>query len=170
MNTITILNRLAFKASFSPRVTHTSVNFRLSLVRYQSSLIGLPFKMTRQQAGANFVKHKGFLEASSGPNSSALTLFQSDPIKTCYLPFHSADIRHVNSSYVGQYGKDRIECYFDTEYDGKHMHQVMRTRTVTDWYPCSGTLDHIDYPFGTRSTQIYAGFVYPQAIVEKVLR
>jgi len=42
-------------------------------------------------------------------------------------------------------------------------------RTVTDWYPTSGTLKPTNYPFGIKSTQIYAGFKYPRNYIESVL-
>jgi hypothetical protein len=44
-----------------------------------------------------------------------------------------------------------------------------KSRTVTDWYSISGSICPIDYPLGTKKTQIYAGFEYPRRYIENAL-
>jgi hypothetical protein len=150
-------------------------HFRRPLIQNRraiSTLKGLPFKVTRESANELFSGYRRFLEESySGRKSDALAIFKCDPVKECFMPFHSADIQEVSSSYTGEYGIDRTEYYTDIEYDSttQTTKLVTKTRTVTDWYNCKGTLSEIDYPLGTLSTQIYAGFVYPRNLVEQVL-
>jgi hypothetical protein len=153
---------------------NTRSNVHLSR-RYKSDLTGLPFKVTRSEANEKMVKHRGFLEASNdGSASTALSISKGDPVKECFVPFHSASI-NVHSSFAGQYGMDRTEYYWTSETypDGSGTIQtrmVQQSRIVTDWYRCSGTLSSAYYPLGTLSTQIYAGFEFPRTVIETALQ
>lgn len=154
-----------------PLIKYKSLSSYQDIIKRQlATFTGLPFKITRVKANEIFSNNRRFLEESSDGHSTALSIYKSDPVKECYIPFHSADVKGVTSAYVGEYGIDRTEYYWTTVYDGKESRQVLESRTVTDWYRCSGDLQLKDYPFGTLSTQIYAGFVYPRRIIEPILQ
>jgi hypothetical protein len=74
------------------------------------------------------------------------------------------------SSYVGQYGIDRLETYTTYIMVNKVMVPQTHTHVVTDWYNCDGTTYATDYPLGVNDTQIYAGFEYPREHIERALR
>ena len=82
-----------------------------------------------------------------------------------------ADVRKLVSTFEGSYGIDRIEWYTIQEIGvGGSTRTETRFRTVTDWWTCSGTLTATDYPLGTISTQVYAGFEYPRIYVNDAMR
>ena len=73
--------------------------------RYATTLNGLPFKITRQQANETLVNHHRFLEQSTkNTKATGIVLYKGDPLKQCFIPFHSASVEDLSSSYVGQYG------------------------------------------------------------------
>lgn len=142
-------------------------------LRQKTTSSSLPFKITRRDADQRFANHRQFLAVNNaGDSGGALTVYKSDPIKACFVPFHSAQVGRLHSSFSARYGIDRTEYYLDTETsaDGKTTNTVLKSRTVTDWYSCSGVLPNIDYPFGTPHTQIYADFEYPRSLVEDALQ
>lgn len=130
----------------------------------------LPFKIDRIKANSIFASDYHFLEEQPS-NRKALVIQKKDPVTECFVPFHSASLFNIMSTFVGKYGIDRIEYYYTTEYNAstKSTRTVMRHRVVTDWYRVSGSTGMISYPFGTNWSQIYAGFVYPRVLVEQVL-
>ncbi|XWV26266.1 DnaJ-like subfamily C member 3 [Tupanvirus soda lake] len=138
---------------------------------HSTNIKSLPFKITRQKAQELLMPNNNLMEENI-VNKSALVIRKTDPIKECFIPFHSADLRNIRSNYVGKYGIDRIEYYWTVEYNAalKMSMPVQNSRTVTDWYRVSGTLYETEYPFGmTKWSQIYAGFVYPRIIIEEIL-
>ncbi len=140
--------------------------------RHQSTAHGLPFKVSREQANSIFAKSHKFLDADRHPaETSSVVAYKADPVVACYMPFHSADIKNLYSVYVGERGHYRTEFYYVTVLDkDNHPRQELRTRTVTDWFRCSGSMDYTNYPFGVKDTQIFAGFGYPSVLVENSLR
>ena len=147
--------------------TRSSVNQK----RFNSNLMGLPFKITRDQANEEFANHKRFLEESNGDaKTKYLTIYKADTVKACFVPFHSADVKNLWSSYVGQYGIDYTVSSTSTSTDGNGNVSVSTTTTTyTNWYDCEGSIGNTNYPFGIKETQIYADFSYPRVLIEKVL-
>lgn len=135
--------------------------------RAYCTLKALPFKITRQQANNIFITQPNFLEPSN--NISGLIVSNGDPVKECLIPFHSADINNIYSSYVAEYGIDRTEYYWVPVYDGKRIRIQQQSRVVTDWYRVSGNIYATNYAFGEKWSQIYAGFVYPRILIEDIL-
>ncbi|VBB19052.1 DnaJ-like subfamily C member 3 [Yasminevirus sp. GU-2018] len=141
--------------------------------RYKSTFVGLPFKLSQEDANRVVLDNKKFLEDFKVSEARALIPYeQSSAPKECFVPFHGADISNVRSSYVGKYGIDRTEYYIAFEYNAalKMTVPVTRSRTVTDWYNTSGTLKQTSYPFGSYDTQVYAGFSYPRKEIENALK
>ena len=137
--------------------------------RHYSTPPAIPFRITRKEANQIFASKRSLLEVAG--EEDALVHYKTDPVKECFIPFHSADISNIKSSYVARYGKDRYETYWALEYNPtlKTTTPVLRTRVVIDWYNTDGTTPNISYPFGTPWSQIYAGFVYPRYLIESVL-
>lgn len=131
---------------------------------------GLPFKLSRRDAEKVLLANKSFLENAGPAESTSLALSKGDPIKACFLPFHSAGVRNLTSIVSGRHGHDRVVHEWVPVFDGKNTTMQYRTRVETDWYNCSFTMPLTDYPFGTKHTQIYAGFDYPRKLVEGSLR
>jgi len=145
----------------------------LTIKRFCSTVSALPFVISLNKANEIFVKHHRFLESTPHQSKSTnLTLFTESPIKQCYLPFHSIDIKNLKSSYEGYYGHDRVEYYTILVYNSatKSMYPQTHSRIVTDWYRTTGLIKETNYPLGTNETQIYAGFKYPRSYVESCLR
>ncbi len=133
----------------------------------------LPFKISRLQSDEIFLKKKGLLEKSSSNTifkTNSLVIYEKDPVTETYLPFHSADVSNLRSSFSGKYGIDRTELYtYYTWSDGKMVSNT-GIRVVTDWYSFSDTLRKVSYNFGIKDLQFYAGFKYPKRYVENALR
>ena len=129
---------------------------------------GLPFNFDRKTANKMFAeREKSFFEEEHKTiTENELILSTKDPITQSFLPFYSADILGVYTTFAGEFGIERVvsEIKFD---NGKVK---STTKTVIDWYPCIGDSSPINYPFGTLSTQIYAGFYYPRSIIELSLQ
>lgn len=92
-----------------------------------------PFAITDKEAGSNFhnwLKKKLFCPKAAKQSA------KPDSFKGVYLPYWTFDTATA-VLYSAQYGKDRIER------DSKG-----NTKTVTDWYPTSGTYQKSfdDYP------------------------
>ena len=128
---------------------------------------GLPFKVSYEEANKIITQNTSIFEKTT--TSDALTIYKGDVIKEKFIPFHSASIKGLKTSFTGKFGIDRSETYIYYVYNGKTMSPMVGTRIVTDWYNTSGTIKSIDYPFGLKDTQIYAGFTYPRNYVELVL-
>ena len=135
----------------------------LKCIKRCYNVYSLPFKIKRDEASKIF-SQKTFFEKQTINNG--LILYNNDRIIETYIPFHSSDIKNLSSSFIGQYGINRIEVY-TIFINGKISTQ---SRIVTDWYHCRGNLCKHDYPFGTLETQIYADFKYPRYYIEKCLR
>jgi hypothetical protein len=150
---------------------NVGIFFPRALSRNFSNFVGLPFTISRDDANKTFFENKRFLEKSTNDkNKKDLILYDpNNTVKECYVPFHSADISNIQSSFSGRYGIDRTEWYWTIEYNGKHWVPVQKSRTVTDWWTTTGTIGICNYPFGTSDTQIYAGFKYPRRQIESVL-
>lgn len=148
-------------------------------VRYLTKITGLPFEITRRDVGKILVDNKGFFERTNPGDvekkhkESKANIANSDydPITKKFLPFHSVDVSNLSTSFTGQCGYDRTEIYFVPVYNGKTTTIQTRTRTVTDWCYCHGSVPNGSYPLGeTLETQIYAGFEYPRKYVSKIMR
>ena len=142
--------------------------------RCVSTVTGLPFKIKKNQVSKIILESKGMFEKDSVDDTFTKTegiiKYKGDPIEKKYLPFHSADIKRLSSSFTGRYGHNETEYYWTTQKVGDHWVPVMRSRTVICWTNCSGTVGNTDYPLGTISTQVYAGFEYPREHIENSLR
>lgn len=151
--------------------------YRLNTVKYsiptrKFSFVGLPFTISRQDAERILVNNRGILEESVNNKSTDLTLYDSKrAIRECFIPFHSADIKNIQTTFSGQYGIDHTEWVWIYTYNPstKSMQSSYVPQTVTNWYSVTGTLDPTDYPFGVTDTQIYAGFKYPRKHIESTL-
>lgn len=144
-----------------------------TFVRWNSTLEGLPFKISTAEAYRRFAEYRGFLEVSPSPqkSDSSLIVYESNPVKAVFLPFHSASIENLTASFTGEQGKNRTVYDTETTTDDKgNITTRTVSRTVIDWEDCSGTLPLTDYPFGTCATQIFASFSYPRDVIEPVLR
>ena len=137
-----------------------------------SQFIGLPFKISIEEANKILINNRKILEKNHNDNTKKLIPYDNTSmVKEYFIPFHSADISNVTSSFKGKYGKDRIEYYISYEYcpSTKITIPKIKTRIVTDWYDASDRLGQKNYPIGTYDTQIYAGFEFPRKEIESVL-
>ena len=144
-------------------------------VRLRSTLTSLPFKINREQVNNIITNDKNYFEKDNEhervtDTKDKLELFKGDPVTRRYIPFHTASVDNMYSSFEGEYGIDRVETY--TKYVMKHkvMQPEPHVRIVTDWYRCYGTTIATDYPLGASNTQIYADFKYPREHIEQSLR
>ena len=106
-----------------------------SIKRFWQPEYLLPFKISEKQSGENFKKWLGkkwFL-----PSQIKSGAFYTDSFKGVYLPFWTYDA-DTNTRYSGERGEDRTESYRNNK--GEEVR-----RTVTDWYPASGS---VTVPFG----------------------
>jgi hypothetical protein len=131
----------------------------------------LPFKIDRNSAITKFEANKNFLESTFTNHNNHIT-FDNDPIKETFVPFYGANVKNVYAVYSGEYGHDRTEIYVYYMYNAatKTMTPYIGTRTVTDWYKCSGETNTTDYLFGKKELQFYAGFKYPIENINMVLQ
>lgn len=87
-----------------------------------------PFKIDRQTAGANF---KRWLKGKWFCPGKAKKMAKADAFTGVYLPYWTFDT-DTYSEFTARYGIDReVE---EEDSDGNR-----HTRTVTDWYRCSGS-------------------------------
>ncbi len=150
------------------------IRFRVQIkARYlHSHSQKIPFKISRQDANAKFANAESFFESrplSVQAPSTSVVISKKDPVKECFLPFYTANIAHLKSRFIGEYGRDRYVTTYMTISNGKSVSIVPITTVVTDWYSTSGTLKATDYPVGTHETQLYGDFLYPRQIIEKAL-
>jgi hypothetical protein len=114
---------------------------RLLAAGNSSKIDGLPFRLDRIAAAKRLLEHqhwmmnKGAKIIQKACTEHTLVTSPHDPIRARFMPFHSADIRGLTSSVVGQYGIDRTEIYWVWMSTGKNGHQILvpQTRIVTDW-------------------------------------
>jgi ribosomal protein S27E len=101
-----------------------------SIKRFWQPEYLLPFKITEKESGANFKKWLGkkwFL-----PSELKKGGVNTDMFKGVYLPFWTYDA-NTFTEYTGERGDDRTESYRNNK--GEEVR-----RTITDWYPTSGTV------------------------------
>ncbi len=101
-----------------------------SIKRFWQPKYLLPFKITEKQSSANFTKWLGkkwFL-----PSELKKGGVNTDMFKGVYLPFWTYDA-NTFTEYTGERGDDRTESYRNNK--GEEVR-----RTITDWYPTSGTV------------------------------
>lgn len=122
---------------------------------------GTPFQITLEAAGKLLVENVGIFE-KEGQVSNAVIDKPMNKLVQRFIPFHSAIIKGLYSSYQGEYGIDRT-VYYST---GK----TVSCYTVTDWYNTKGELNKKDYGLGYSGLQIYAGFEYPRCYMESVMQ
>lgn len=162
---------LSFYKKFSLKLRKLKIKF-ISTDTKTTKFKGLQFKISREEAIKIITKNTGIFEKTSNPKITiALTIYKGNLIEEKFVPFHSANITGLETSFHGEYGIDRWETYTYYAYDAALKMVVPKTsvRVVTDWYSTSGGLNKIDYPFGYKKTQIYAGFKYPRKYIEYVL-
>jgi hypothetical protein len=131
---------------------------------------GLPFQVSRAKANEFFANDRGLLHKTIKIDPG-FQMYDSDPVTASFEPFHSVDVKKLSSRFVGKYGIDHTVYYTEEEYDPttKTTSVVQKSKTVTKWYSCSGTLKPKNYPFGvTIDTQIYAGF-HLRKLKERIL-
>jgi hypothetical protein len=143
-------------------------------IREIATTSSLPFVITRTEAHARFASHWQFLSASNSTQekSNQLQLSEKDPITEGFIPFHSADVPNVSCTFSGRFGIDRVQTnvmIIAIDSHGNTTTQIS-TQVITDWTNCQGHLSNTNYPFGTPYTQIYAGFDYPEKLVEAALQ
>ncbi|MBN8702871.1 MAG: hypothetical protein J0M08_07385 [Bacteroidetes bacterium] len=111
----------------------------------------LPFKIESSEASVRFKKWlKGKIFAPSG----IVELAQKKQLQGIYIPYWTFD-SHTKTNYTGQKGINRTVFYTTTE-NGK---TVQRSRTVTDWYPCSGYVENLfDDTLVVASTSLPVGY------------
>ncbi|HEY3930431.1 MAG TPA: hypothetical protein VGL89_18805 [Candidatus Koribacter sp.] len=97
----------------------------------------LPAKVSKQQAQGEV---KQWLSSRWFAPNALKTMARQDGINGVYLPFWSYDA-NTASDYKGERGMNRTETESYTDSNGNRQ---TRSRTVTDWYPCSG---HVDVNF-----------------------
>jgi ribosomal protein S27E len=97
----------------------------------------LPAKVGKPQAQSAV---KDWLSSRWFAPNALKTMARQEGINGVYLPFWSYDA-DTASNYIGQRGINRTETEFYTDSQGNRQ---TRSRTVTDWYPCSG---HVDVSF-----------------------
>jgi hypothetical protein len=121
---------------------------RRAWVRLAPAVIdGLPFRFNRARVAERLLQARHPMSEASPRHlqpqdqQDALVASKRDPLNARFLPFHSADVRGLQSSVVGQYGIDRVEIYWVWQSTGKNGAGMLvpRTRTVTDW-SVGGTL------------------------------
>lgn len=78
---------------------------KLKFTRSCFTFDGLPFTVTHNEAVKIISSNKKILEDT---NSQELTMHDSNNnVKECFIPFHSASVFGIKSSYSGNYGIDR---------------------------------------------------------------
>lgn len=97
----------------------------------------LPAKISKQQAQSEV---KQWISSRWFAPDALKTMARQEGINGVYLPFWGYDAETA-SNYVGQRGINRTETESYTDNNGNRQ---TRTRTITDWYPCSG---HVDVSF-----------------------
>ena len=126
-------------------------------MRKKTTVKGLPFEIDRKKLQEILTNEKGFFERIGDDietDESDIVLSKKDPIDKKLLPFYSANVTNLESSYIGQYGHDRYETYTTLISTGKIVVPITQTRVVTDWYNCSGDIYPVTRPFGIKKTQI----------------
>lgn len=96
----------------------------------------LPFGIDQATAGQAF--RKWVKKLWFAPNKLKHMGNRHDHLKGIYLPHWTYDT-HAITRYTGRRGINRTERYTDRDSKGN---TVTRTRTVTDWYPASGTVEN----------------------------
>lgn len=98
----------------------------------------LPFKIDRKTAFEDFrtwIKKLWF-----APNDLKLYADNPEKLKGLYIPYWTYDC-NTYSDYSGEKGVDRQETEYYTETVNGRQETRTRTRTVTDWYPASGSVN-----------------------------
>ena len=139
------------------RIVHKTKFFNLLTRRIST----YAFKITKSQAeNIILLKNTYFEKKSTG--SKALVVAPKECVKEVFIPFHSADIKNITTTFSCQYGIDHITFV----YSGKSCIPI----TYTIWYNLNNiTLPYYSYPFGTLWSQIYASFHYPRPFIENGL-
>lgn len=156
---------------------HQSLSLSFIKIRPITQFVGLPFTITRTDAYKIIEKNHKWLEENSSKESSSkensssksqLVAFDNkSSFKEYYIPFFSADIKNVRSTFTGYYEEDEIVTYTKTDSEGKttfhtkiiiHKHKYPKT-----------TMDMTDYPLGNKSTQFYADTSYPKRLIKEAI-
>ena len=129
----------------------------------------LRFKLTQEDAVRSLTQYEQdrwmapLPSEVSGTASTALVAWQPDNgVRAVFLPFRVVNAV-ASAKYTGQVGYARTNVV--TSSDGKQT-----TQTHTDYFWVHGSLDHIhlDGKAGDPAMQIYADFLYPEALLEAV--
>lgn len=137
------------------------------------SFVGLPFKISHSDAENICKANQSVFEQKSNTHNNLIitkNMKSNDQVKECYIPFYSACIKSVESTFSGQYGIERQETVTRYVIVNKVVVPREEIETVTDWYDVTGKLDPVDYPFGRIETQVYAGFAFPKKHIEPLMR
>ena len=146
------------------------VNSNERQLRQFSKIITLPFQISAKQALDNISKQKGIFEKGIKENNNKS--YSKKKLLKAYIPFHTGSIHNLASTFVGEYGNDRIEVYITSQSDGKGGRMpAFRTRTVTDWYPVTGQTSCTNYneQLEIGKLHVYADFDFPKAFVQNCL-
>ena len=101
-----------------------------------------PFRIDRKQVGELF---RNWLKKRWLAPRVLRTLYQRDRLQGVYLPYWTFDA-DVSCYYTAQGGRTHTETYRDRE-------GITRTRTRTDWFFTSGTVDHVFDGVPARASQ-----------------
>lgn len=139
---------------------------RFSTIR-KYPFIGLPFKYSQSEAENIFDTNTSFFEKNI---KNLIPDPRKREVKKYFIPFYSADIRSVNTTYTARYGinKNKTITYYILV--GNVMAPCECIETYTVWYTMSDVLTPTNYSIGTSETQIYAGFAFPNQHIDTLMR
>lgn len=141
--------------TFNPNIVSDSCSFcgsHLAVKEGSTKVIKpkslLPFTVDKNKGFEEFKKwvHSRWF----APSDLKKYLRQTEKLAGVYIPYWTYDA-DTDSQYTGMRGINRTESY--TSYEGGKA--VTKTRTTTDWYPCSGYVDrHFDDVLVLASTSL----------------
>lgn len=143
--------------------TFSTVHARLNSNK-KPILSYIPHAFPIEEAAGRFTQadERRLFAPSVSKNSSALAS-TSNPLKKIFAPIFGINVSITHVHYSGQYAIDRTET--TTNDKGEST-----TRTYTDWYDTSGTLEPQEYNQEDRNMSIYAGFTWHRNTIEHALQ
>lgn len=104
----------------------------------------VPFKIDKNQV---LVEFRNWIKKRWLAPNALKQLYQHGGFQGVYVPYWTFDAE-ASCYYTAQGGRDRKETYRDSEGNNK-------TRTVTDWYPTSGNINHFFDDVQVAATKSY---------------
>lgn len=146
-------------------VYHLSFNVLPYICTRGISTLALPFTISRHEANSKFLKSRRFFELSD--NQNGLQLYKGDPIREVYLPFYTAKVEGLKTTFEAKYGIDTVVK--EWKYNRETKKFELKSRVITDWFKICNDMDTINYSLGNTHTQIYGDYKYSRDIIEKIL-